>query len=520
MAQQQQKKPNILIMWGDDIGMWNVSRYSQGMMGYRTPNIDRIGEEGATFTDCYAQQSCTAGRAAFITGQNPIRTGVTKLGMPGATVGLHAEDPTIAELLKPLGYATGQFGKNHLGDRDEYLPTVHGFDEFFGNLYHLNAEEEPELPDYPKDPEFKKRFGPRGVLHCVADGKGGQTIKDTGPLTKKRMETIDEEITSAALAWMEKQATAGKPFFLWYNSTACHFRTHLAAKNRGKSGQDDYSDRMVTHDEQIGQMLDKLDELGIANNTIVMYSTDNGPENDTWPDAANTPFRSQKDTNWEGGWRVPCFIRWPGQIKAGTVLNGIVTHQDMLPTLLAAAGEPNVKERLLNGYKAGSKTYKVHIDGFNMLPYLTGEVKESPRTSFFYFSDDGEIMAVRTGDWKLIFAEQRANTMQAWSEPFVKLRVPHIFSLRRDPFERASYNSNVYWDWLMNHIPQLYLCQALVQDQIAEFVKYPPRQKPASFNLDAVLAQLGPAIKAEKEAEAAKAAKAAKPEQRELTHAK
>ena len=512
------KKPNILILWGDDIGIWNISHFSRGMMGYRTPNIDRVAEEGVTFTDYYAQQSCTAGRASFICGQNPIRTGLTKVGMPGATVGLHPEDPTIAELLKPLGYATGQFGKNHLGDRDEYLPTVHGFDEFFGNLYHLNAEEEPELPDYPKDPEFKKKYGPRGVLHCVADGKGGQTVKDTGPLTKKRMETIDEEITDKALAWMETQAKADKPFFLWYNSTAMHFRTHLAAKNRGKSGQDDYSDRMVTHDEQIGQMLDKLDELGIADNTIVMYSTDNGPENDTWPDGANTPFRSQKDTNWEGGWRVPAFIRWPGMIKAGSVLNGIVTHQDMLPTLLAAAGDPAINEKLLNGYKAGNKTFKVHIDGYNMVPYLTGQVKESPRTSFFYFSDDGDIMAVRTGDWKLIFAEQRALSTSVWAEPFTKLRLPHIFSLRRDPFERANYNSNVYFDWMIDHVPQLYQVQGLVQDQIANFVKYPPRQKPASFNLDAVMAQLGPAIKAEKEAEAA--SKAKKEGQRELAHAK
>jgi len=510
------KQPNILILWGDDIGTWNISYFSRGMMGYRTPNIDRVANEGVAFTDYYGQQSCTAGRASFICGQNPIRTGLTKVGMPGATVGLHAEDPTIAELLKPLGYATGQFGKNHLGDRDEYLPTVHGFDEFFGNLYHLNAEEEPELPDYPKDPEFKKKYGPRGVLHCVADGKGGQTVKDTGPLTKKRMETIDEEITSAALGWMEKQAKAEKPFFLWYNSTACHFRTHLAAKNRGKSGQDDYSDRMVTHDEQIGQMLDKLDELGIADNTIVMYSTDNGPENDTWPDGANTPFRSQKDTNWEGGWRVPAFIRWPGKIKAGLVLNGIVTHQDMLPTLLAAAGEPDIKEKLLKGHKAGNKTFKVHIDGFNMVPYLTGAVKESPRTSFFYFSDDGDIMAVRAGDWKLVFAEQRASTMAVWGEPLVKLRVPHVFSLRRDPFERASFNSNTYWDWIVDHVPMLYLVQGLVQDQMADFVKYPPRQKPASFNLDAVMAQLGPAIKAEKEAEAA--AKAKKEEHREVAH--
>ncbi len=406
------KKPNILILWGDDIGFWNISHNSRGMMGYRTPNIDRVANEGVACTDWYGQQSCTAGRAAFITGQNPLRTGLTKVGMPGATVGLQAEDPTIAELLKPLGYATGQFGKNHLGDRDEYLPTVHGFDEFFGNLYHLNAEEEPELPDYPKDPAFKKQFGPRGVLHCIADGKGGQTIKDTGPLTKKRMETIDEEITSAALSWMEKQAKADQPFFLWYNSTAMHFRTHLAEKNRGKSGQDDYSDRMVTHDEQIGQMLDKLDELGIADNTIVMYSTDNGPENDTWPDGANTPFRSQKDTNWEGAWRVPAFLRWPGKIKAGAVLNDIMCHQDMLPTLLAAAGDPDISKKLLTGYKVGSKTFRVHIDGFNLLPYLTGQVKESPRGAFFYVSDDGGIMAVRVDDYKLVFAEQRAESTQ------------------------------------------------------------------------------------------------------------
>jgi arylsulfatase len=512
------KQPNILILWGDDIGFWNISYNSRGMMGYRTPNIDRVANEGVAFTDYYGQQSCTAGRASFICGQNPIRTGLTKVGMPGATVGLQAEDPTIAELLKPLGYATGQFGKNHLGDRDEYLPTVHGFDEFFGNLYHLNAEEEPELPDYPKDPAFKKKFGPRGVLHCIADGKGGQTVKDTGPLTKKRMETIDEEITSAALAWMEKQANAGKPFFLWYNSTACHFRTHLAAKNRGKSGQDDYSDRMVTHDEQIGQMLDKLDELGIADNTIVMYSTDNGPENDTWPDGANTPFRSQKDTNWEGAWRVPCFMRWPGQIKAGTVLNGIVSHVDMFPTLLAAAGDPNVTQKLLNGYKVGNKTFKVHLDGYNMIPYLTGAVKESPRNNLFYVSDDGDILAVRIGDYKLAFAVQNATTMKLWQEPFEKLRTPKIFNLRRDPFERADFNSNTYLDWFVDHVPQMYLAQDVVAKEIAEYVKFPPRQKPASFNLDAVLAQLGPAIKAEKEAEAA--AKAKKEEHRELTHAK
>jgi len=522
------KKPNILILFGDDIGMWNISQYSKGMMGYQTPNIDRIAKEGATFTDWYGQQSCTAGRAAFITGQNPLRTGLTKVGMPGATLGLQPEDPTIAELLKPLGYATGQFGKNHLGDRNEYLPTLHGFDEFFGNLYHLNAEEEPELPDYPKDPEFKKHFGPRGVLHCIATDKddatidprfgkvGKQMVTDTGPLTKKRMETIDEEITAKALDWMEKQAKTDQPFFLWYNPTAMHMRTHLADKNRGKSGQDDYSDRMVVHDEHIGMMLDKLDELGIADNTIVWYSTDNGPENDTWPDGANTPFRSQKDTNWEGAWRVPAVMRWPGKVKAGTVLNGICSHQDMLPTLLAIAGDPDVSKKLLDGYKAGGKTFKVHIDGVNLLPYLTGEVKESPRKSFFYVSDDGGIMAVRSGDYKLVFQEQRAMSTQVWQEPMVPLRLPLIFNLRRDPFERAQHNSNVYYNWLIDHVPQLYECQALVAAQLDNFVKYPPRQKAASFNLDAVMRQLGPAIKAEKAKEAA----AAKQSEREPVLAK
>ncbi len=413
--------------------------------------------------------------------------------MPGATVGLQKEDPTIAELLKPLGYATGQFGKNHLGDRDEYLPTVHGFDEFFGNLYHLNAEEEPELPDYPKDPEFRKKFGPRGVLHCKADGKGGQTIVDTGPLTKKRMETVDEEITEAALEWMEKQAKADQPFFLWYNSTAMHFRTHVAEKNLGKSGQDPYSDRMVVHDEQIGMMLDKLDELGIADNTIVMYSTDNGPENDTWPDGANTPFRGQKDSNWEGGWRVPCFMRWPGKIEAGLVLNGIVSHIDMFPTLLAAAGNPDVTRQLLDGCTVGNMNYNVHLDGYDMNDYLTGATQESPRNAIVYFSDDAEVIAVRVGDYKFHLAEQRSHQMRQWAEPFVKLRLPYIMNLRRDPFERAEFNSNTYLDWMVDHVPQLYLMQDVIAGQIADFAKFPPRQKPASFNLDAVLAQVAQA---------------------------
>jgi arylsulfatase len=503
MATKSQKsdKPNILILWGDDIGTWNCSYFSRGMMGYRTPNIDRVANEGVAFTDYYAQQSCTAGRACFITGQNPIRTGLTKVGMPGASVGLQKEDPTIAELLKPLGYVTGQFGKNHLGDRNDYLPTVHGFDRFFGNLYHLNAEEEPELPDYPKDPKFKQQFGPRGVLDCVATDKddatsdprwgrvGKQKITDTGPLTKKRMETIDEEITEKAIEWMEEQAKAGKPFFLWYNSTAMHFRTHVAEKNLGKSGQDPYSDRMVVHDEQIGMILDKLDELGIADNTIVMYSTDNGPENDTWPDGASTPFRSQKDTNWEGGWRVPCFMRWPGKIKAGTVLNGIVSHIDMFPTLLAAAGDADVAQKLLKGTTVGGKKFNVHLDGFNMIPYLTGAAKESPRNHLLYFSDDGELMAVRSGDYKMVFSPQRAFQMNVWAEPLVKLRLPHVFHLRRDPFERADFNSNTYWDWLVDHAFMLYEVQALVAEHLQSFIKFPPRQKPASFNLDEVLAQ-------------------------------
>ncbi len=466
-------KPNILVLWGDDVGWWNISYNSRGQMGYRTPNIDRIANEGVAFTDYYAQQSCTAGRAAFITGQNPIRTGLTKVGMPGANIGLSAEDPTIAELLKPLGYATGQFGKNHLGDRDEFLPTLHGFDEFFGNLYHLNAEEEPEHVDYPKDPAFREHFGPRGVLHCWADGHGGQKIENTGPLTRKRMETIDDEVTEHALNFIDKCVDEDKPFFLWYNTTAMHFRTYCAEKHVGKSGQGFYNDVMVAHDENIGMMLDKLDELGIADNTIVMYSTDNGVHYNSWPDAGITPFRSEKNTNWEGGWRVPAFVRWPGKFKAGTVLNGIVTHQDWLETLLAAAGEPDIKESLLTGYQAGEKTFKVHIDGYNMLPYLMGEVEESPRKFFFYFSDDGDLIALRMGDWKVVLKEQRAKTLLLWAEPFVSLRIPKMFHLRRDPFERADENSNTYWDWMISHAYLIYGMQAIVAQQIAGFVKFP-----------------------------------------------
>jgi arylsulfatase A-like enzyme len=484
------EKPNILILWGDDIGWWNISYNSRGQMGYRTPNIDRIANEGVAFTDFYAQQSCTAGRSAFITGQNPIRTGLTKVGMPGAEIGISEEDPTIAELLKPLGYITGQFGKNHLGDKDKFLPTNHGFDEFFGNLYHLNAEEEPEDPDYPKDPAFKARFGPRGVIHSYANGQDGQIIEDTGPLTKKRMETIDDEVTGEALRFMDEAHQTGKPFFLWYNTTAMHFRTHLAKEHEGKSGQGIYNDAMVAHDENIGKMLDKLDLLGIAENTIVMYSTDNGPHYNTWPDAGITPFRSEKNTNWEGGWRVPAFVRWPAKFKAGTVLNGIVALQDWLPTFLSAAGVPDIKEKLVEGHVAGEKSYKVHIDGFDMLPYLSGEVDESPRKSFFYISDDGDILAIRHQDWKVVLMEQRAKTLQCWAEPFVALRVPKVFNLRRDPFERADENSNTYWDWVLSRAYLIYGMQALVAQQIESFMMFPPRQKPASFNLDVVLRQL------------------------------
>ncbi|SPF49447.1 Arylsulfatase [Syntrophobacter sp. SbD1] len=480
------KKPNILIIWGDDIGTWNISYNNRGMMGYRTPNIDRIGNEGVAFTDYYGQQSCTAGRAAFITGQNPLRTGLTKVGLPGADQGLCPEDPTIAEMLKPLGYATGQFGKNHFGDKDEFLPTNHGFDEFFGNLYHLNAEEEPELPDYPKDPAFRKRFGPRGVIHSFAGGR----IEDTGPLTKKRMETIDEEITGKTLDFIDRAHKEGKPFFVWWNSTHMHFRTHVKKEYEGRSGQGFYNDAMVYHDDQVGVLLNKLDDLGIADNTIVMYSTDNGPHYNSWPDAGITPFRSEKNTNWEGAFRVPAFVRWPGKIPAGTMLNGIVSHQDWLPTLLAAAGEPDIKGKLLKGYKAGARTFKVCIDGIDMLPYLTGAVKESPRDAFFYVNDDGQLVALRFNDWKLVFMEQRAKTCALWSEPFVPLRLPKLFNLRRDPFERADENSNTYWDWFFDHAFLLVPAQAYVAQQIQSIKDFPPRQKPASFNMDRVLEQL------------------------------
>ena len=486
------KKPNILVIWGDDIGLTNLSVNTRGMMGYKTPNIDRVANEGMIFTDYYGEQSCTAGRSSFITGQSVFRTGLSKVGLPGAKEGMNEKDPTIAGLLKAQGYATGQFGKNHLGDRDEHLPTNHGFDEFLGNLYHLNAEEEPENEDYPKNPEFRKKFGPRGVIKSFADGR----IEDTGPLTKKRMETVDDETVAAALDFIERQHKAGKPFFCWWNGTRMHFRTHVKKELRGISGQDEYSDGMVEHDMHVGQLLDKLDELGITDSTFVMYSTDNGPHMNTWPDAAMTPFRSEKNTNWEGAFRVPAMVRWPGHIKAGSVTNEIVHHMDWLPTFLAIAGDSDIKEKLKQGdAEAIGRSYKVHLDGYNVLPLLTGEVEESPRKEIFYFSDDGDLTALRYGDWKLIFMEQKAEaTFRAWMEPFVPLRVPIIENLRRDPYERASVTSNTYYDWLLDRAYLLVPAQAYVGEFLQTFQEYPPRQKAASFSLDQVMEKMTGAV--------------------------
>jgi arylsulfatase A-like enzyme len=485
-------KPNILVIWGDDIGLTNLSCYGDGMMGYRTPNIDRIANEGIRFTDYYGEQSCTAGRAAFITGQSVFRTGLSKVGLPGADIGLRGEDPTIAELLKPLGYATGQFGKNHFGDKDEFLPSNHGFDEFFGNLYHLNAEEEPEHPDYPNEkdfPNFRKNYGPRGVIRSHADGR----IEDTGPLTKKRMETCDEEFRDAAIDFIERKTKEGAPWFLWFNTTHMHFRTHVKPESAGQSGrwQSEYHDAMIDHDKHVGALLDKLDELGIADNTIVMYSTDNGPHANTWPDGATTPFRSEKNTNWEGAFRVPAMLRWPGHIPAGVVVNDIVSHLDMLPTFVAAAGEPDIKEKLLKGHQAGDKTFNVHLDGYNLLPFLTEKGVRSPRIEFFYFSDDGDLVALRYDNWKIVFLEQRAlGRLQVWAEPFTPLRVPKIFNLRTDPFEHADVTSNTYWDWMLDHAFLLVPAQSVVGDFLATFAEFPPRQKAASFTVDQVLEKL------------------------------
>ena len=477
------EKPNILIIWGDDIGQFNVSANNQGMMGYKTPNIDRIAKEGALFTDWYGQQSCTAGRAAFITGQSPMRTGLTKVGLPGAPEGMKKEDPTIAVLLKAQGYVTGQFGKNHLGDRDEMLPSNHGFDEFFGNLYHLNAEEEPENPDYPKDPEFKKKFGPRGVIHSFAGGK----IEDTGPLTKKRMETVDDEVTTAALGFIETAAKDDKPFFVWWNSTRMHIWTHLKPESEGKTGLGVYADGMVEHDGHVGQLLDKLKELGIEDNTIVMYSTDNGAEVFSWPDGGTTMFRNEKATQWEGGFRVPTFIRWPGVIKPGTVINEIGSHEDMLPTLLAAVGDPNVKEDLLKGKKVGDMTYKVHLDGYNLLPALKGETTKWPREEFLYWTDDGSVAALRFKNYKVTFMMQDAHGIDVWRNPYTALRAPMLTNLRMDPFERSFDETIGYDQWWVDHMFMFAPAGAYIGKWLQSFKEFPPRQKPGSFNLDRVM---------------------------------
>ena len=498
-------KPNILVIWGDDIGISNLSCYSDGLMGYRTPNIDRIAAEGVRFTDSYGQQSCTAGRAAFITGQSPYRTGLTKVGMPGVDIGLQNEDPTIAELLKPHGYRTGQFGKNHFGDRNQYLPTNHGFDEFFGNLYHLNAEEEPENVDWPSPeefPEFNARFRPRGVMHSWATDEddpsedprfgrvGKQRIEDTGPLTKKRMETIDAELLPEAKRFISDAVDDEEPFFLWFNTTWMHFRVHPPAEILGQAGrwQSFYHDVMIEHDKHVGQMLDHLDELGIADDTIVVYSTDNGPHMNSWPDAAMTPFRNEKNSNWEGAFRVPLVVRWPGRIEPGTVSNEIIAHQDWLPTFLAAAGEPDIVDKLKAGHTVGDTEFRVHIDGCNFLPYLTGEEESGPRPGFIYFSDDGELTAIRYDNWKLVFAEQRAvGTLAVWQEPFVPLRVPKFFNLRTDPYERADITSNTYYDWMIDHVYLLYAAQSLVAEFMQTFLEYPPRMAPASFSVESIV---------------------------------
>jgi arylsulfatase A-like enzyme len=498
-AAAQQPKPNILIIWGDDIGQFNVSAFNHGMMGYKTPNIDSIAQQGAMFTDWYGQQSCTAGRAAFITGQSPIRTGLTKVGLPGAPEGLKKEDPTLAELLKPLGYATGQFGKNHLGDRNDMLPTVHGFDEWLGNLYHLNAEEEPENVDYPKNPAFKAQFGPRGVLHCFATdtddatvdprfGKvGKQKCEDTGPLTRKRMETVDEEVTAGAINFMNKAAKDHKPFFVWWNSSRMHVFTHLKKESEGKTGLGVYADGMVEHDGQVGQLLAKLKELGLEDNTIVMYSSDNGAEFFTWPDGGTTMFRNEKNSQWEGGFRVPTFIRWPGVIKPGTTINEMGAHEDMMPTLLAAAGDTSVKEDLLKGRKIGDMTYKVHLDGYNLLPFLKGDAKEPPRHEFIYWTDSGSVAALRYDNWKLSFLRQNAIGFKVWESQFEELRWPMLTNLRMDPLERASDESIGHTLWAAERMFVLAPAGVYVAQWLQSFREFPPRQKPGSFSLDRVM---------------------------------
>lgn len=483
IAEDKDGKPNILVIWGDDIGTTNISFNNRGLMGYRTPNIDRIAQEGVSFTDYYGQQSCTAGRAAFIGGNIPLRTGMTKVGIPGAPEGWQKTDVTMATVLKSQGYMTGQFGKNHQGDRDEHLPTMHGFDEFFGNLYHLNAEEEPEHEDYPDDPAFRERFGPRGVLHTYANGDGTQRIEDTGALTRKRMETIDDETVAAAKDFITRAHNEGKPFFVWWNGTRMHFRTHVRPEHRHE-GNDEYTDGMIEHDMHVGELLKLIDDLGLAENTIVQYSTDNGPHFNSWPDAGNTPFRSEKNSNWEGAYRVPAFIRWPGHFPAGVTLNGIVAHEDWLTTFAAVAGAPDIKERLLEGTELNGREYRNYIDGYNMLDYLTGKVSESPRKDFIYVNDVGDIVAVRVNDWKVVYKENRGEAFGVWVEPFTDLRVPLIFNLRRDPYERAQHNANVYYDWLMDH-GYLGLEAVVVATQfLTTLAEYPPSQTPGSWTLD------------------------------------
>jgi arylsulfatase len=497
-----QDRPNILVIWGDDIGQSNISAYTRGVMGYQTPNIDRIANEGIMFTDYYGEQSCTAGRSSFMLGQSVFRSGLSKVGMPGAENGINILDPTIAGLLKDQGYATGQFGKNHFGDLDEHLPTNHGFDEFLGNLYHLNAEEEPELEDYPRDlvledgRTFAEAFGPRGVIHSYADGR----VEDTGPLTKKRMETVDDETAAAAIRFIRDAVAEGTPFFVWWNGTRMHFRTHVSEDMRARAneiagkGMDEYRAGMIEHDLHIGQFLDLLDELGIADNTIVHYSTDNGPHYNTWPDAAATPFFGEKNTNWEGGWRVPAVMRWPGVIPEGSVSNGIVHHMDMLPTFLAAAGRPNVKAELLDGIASSEmgRDYKVHLDGYDISEHLKDPANvASPRKEVFYFSDTGDLTALRFNDWKLIFLEQKAYaTLRAWAEPWTVLRFPLMFNLRQDPYERSYRTSNTYWDWVIDHAYMIVPSQAVVAKFLDSFQEYPPRMRAASFSIDQVMERM------------------------------
>jgi arylsulfatase len=500
-AEAQEKKPNILVIWGDDIGTWNISHTNRGMMGYQTPNIDKIAAGGVGFTDYYAQQSCTAGRAAFIGGNVPVRTGMTKVGLPGAAQGWQKTDVTMATILKSQGYATGQFGKNHQGDLDDHLPTMHGFDEFLGNLYHLNAEEEPENEDYPRDmvlangKKFIEQYGPRGVLHTWANPDGTQKIENTGPLTKQRMETIDDETIAAAKRFITDTVKQGKPFFVWWNGTRMHFRTHVKAAHRGISGQDEYSDGMVEHDMHVGELLKVLDDLGIANDTVVLYSTDNGPHYNTWPDAGTTPFRSEKNSNWEGAYRVPAFARWPGHLPAGVTLNGIVSHEDWLPTFAAIAGAPDIKDKLKAGVELNGRNYRNYIDGHNQLDYLTGKTKESPRHEFWYVNDDAQIVAARYDDWKVVFLENRGEAFGVWREPFTELRVPLLFNLRRDPFEKAQHNSNTYNDWFLDRVFILVPIQGLAAQFLMTMKDYPPSQTPGAFNLSKIIETLGTGAK-------------------------